>query len=235
MKNFVALLFVALTGQHLFGIDGKPILCIPESDLNPALLTYNDESTHLMPGNGHTPGFSTLFSIAEMRRHFGSEYYSNPAFGVDPALTGLSATVSFLGNDDKRRYGPAMRARDIRDTWKGRGACPDPEVRSLANTGLFLAKCSAMANYGSLWNRDRNTKIEMPDDNTFVVATCNYETISFGPYKGIERRNCARVIVLDGFMVDYRFIEENAGLIQRFDAFLKDKIAQWEQNCSHPI
>ena len=235
MSRLLPLILVALTGMHVFGIGGKPILCVPESDLNPDLMGFNDESTHLEPGNGHTPGFAAFFSLAEMRRRFGTRYSSDPVFGNSPALTGLEVTVTLLSDADAHRLGPAMRARDIDDIWHGTGACPNATTQPLAGSHLYVARCSPNSSYSSLWNRNRNSKEEMPNGNTFVVATCDYDTIAFGPYKGHDLRECTRILIFDGFMIDYRFTEQNAVLIEQFDAFLKDKIAQWRNNCSKAI
>lgn len=173
IKPVIALLVALLTRQHVFGIDGRPVLCVPESDLNPDLLAFNDESTQLKPGNGHTPGFGGFFSLREMGDRFGSAYLSQSA----------------------QRHPITPRS------------------------GIAIAIL----------------KIALPNPNTFVIGTCNYSTISAGPYQGAEIRECTRVFMTDGFMVDYQFAQENAGLIKQFDAFLKDKVAQWQNNCSKAI
>lgn len=235
MKQFISLALAALASLHMFGIGGRPILCVPDADLNPALLPFNDESTHLRPGNGHTPGFAAFFSLSEMRNRLGSAYFSNPTFDDNPAMSGLSATISFVSVDDQRRLGPAMRARDIRDIWMRRGACPDATVQPIPRTDLFLAKCSSASNYSSLWNIAPDLKSDLPNPNTFVIASCNYSTITVGPYKGAERRECTRVFIDGGLMVDYHFVEQNAPLIAQFDDFFKDKIENWKRACSRAI
>lgn len=235
MNKFASLIVAALAALHLFGMDGSPVLCVPEGALNPALMPFNDESTHLQPGGGHTPGFGVFFSLNEMRRRFGMAYHSDPAFGDNPALTGLSATISFVSAEDQLRLGPAMRARYVRDIWTRSGACPAATVQPLPRTLLFVAKCSAESDYGSLWDRAPDPKSEPPDPNVFVVATCNYSTISAGPYKGTEQRECRRLFIDGGQMVDYQFAEQNAPLIARFDAFFKEKIESWKRACSHAI
>src|SRR5665811_1797178 len=64
LMNVMAVL-AALTlvkgDQHTFGVDGKSVLCIPKSDLDPVLLPFADESIDLHVGSGHTPGFAFLF------------------------------------------------------------------------------------------------------------------------------------------------------------------------------
>jgi len=72
----------------------------------------------------------------------------------------------------------------------------------------------------------------MPSAHTFVLATCDYEVIALGPYQGSERRECHRVLIFDGFMIDYQFAEQNAGLMDRLDTFLEKKIGEWKRNCS---
>jgi hypothetical protein len=75
----------------------------------------------------------------------------------------------------------------------------------------------------------------MPKPTEFVVATCQYKTIPIGPYTGKSLKECTRVFVVDQFFVDYRFQEVTAPTIPQIDTFLRDKLAEWERNCSQRI
>src|ERR1700692_182985 len=88
------------TANHVFGINGRPLLCVPGSDLDPLLLPYADESTNLRPGSGHSPGFGFLFSPKVVRLTIQS-YVVIPGFENHPYVNPLSGTIGFLGPDDK--------------------------------------------------------------------------------------------------------------------------------------
>ncbi len=219
---------------HVFGTDGRRILCVPQSDMDPALLRYADESTHLIIGSGHTPGFSFWFPPDLTQSHI-DNYSVIPGFTGYPYVNALSGTVGFLGKDDEARLGSAMRARNIDDEWYARSACPHPFVKPLASASMYEIKCSANADYGAIWDRLPDHRIAMPNPNDFVVATCRYETIQLGPYKGRALKNCARIVKIDHFLIDYRFQEENAPLVSRLDLFIRARLSRWRENCSNSI
>jgi hypothetical protein len=97
---------------------------------------------------------------------------------------------------------------------------------------LYEVKCSAQADYRAIWNLAPNPNVTMPKPGEFVVATCQYKKIPLGPYKGRNLEDCARVFVVDQFMVDYRFQEANAKSIPQIASMLRDKLSQWKSNCS---
>lgn len=227
----VTQLISGATDRHVFGIDGRSILCVPESDMDPLLLRYADESTHLQIGSGHTPGFSFLFR-PELMKSLIPEYAVIPGFEGHPYVNALSGTIGFLGPDDEMRLGSAMRARNIDDEWYARNACRRPVVRSLPRTAMYEVKCDANADYSTIWNRMPEPQLAMPNPNEFVVATCHYESIRLGPYKGRELKNCARIVKFQQFLMDYRFQEENLRAVPKIDSFLRAKLTQWERNCS---
>ena len=173
-------------------------------------------STHLVTGSGHTPGFSFVFR-PEVMRSIIAGYVIVPGFEGHPYVNALSGTVGFLGQDDRGRLGSAMRARAIEDVWYARDKCPKPAARSLVGTVLYEVKCSAQADYGAIWNRTPDPKTTMPNPNEFVIATCKYEYIQIGPYKGRNLKNCQRVFIADRFLIDYRFQEENVAAVSQID------------------
>lgn len=196
-------------------------------------MLYNDESNDLAVGSGHTPGFGFLFPVAQVQ-----SYIATGQLFVNPDLTGirhvndLGGSVGFLSEPDSRRLGSAMRARDLEDEWYARDACPSPEITGFPQGDLFEIKCKAGDNYSSILNRLPDRNKSMPTANSLVVASCLYETISAGKFKGQELRSCRRVVVLDGFILDYQIQKENVPLYQQLDAFLRGKIADWKKNCS---
>lgn len=223
----------ASTPWHKFGSDGHAILCVSSSVMDSNLLRYNDESTDLRVGHGRTPGFGFLFSAEKVKQLF-KDFRIKPEFIGHPYVNQLSGSIDFLGADDQARLGSAMRARDSEDVWYARGRCSSREVTRLSRTDLLEAKCARGDNYASLWNRPPVLGAAMPNPNTFVIATCEYETVQIGPYAGSKRRTCSRVLKTDGFLIDYRFQEENASLIPQFDALLLQKISEWKANCVTP-
>jgi hypothetical protein len=233
MSAIVTLTTLVLFGdqQHIFGINGKPVLCVPESDMDPLVLSYADESTHLVVGSGHTPGFSFVFR-PELMRSIIAGYVIVRGFEDHPYVNALSGTVGFLGQDERERFGSAMRARTIEDEWYARDKCPRPIVRSLVGTSLYEVKCSSQADYGAIWNRTPSPTTTMPNPNEFIIATCKYEDIQFGPYKGRSLKNCQRVFIVDQFLIDYRFQEENIAAVPQIDSMMREKLSLWKRNCS---
>jgi hypothetical protein len=215
---------------HKFGTDGHAILCVSDSDMDPDLLRYNNESTDLQVGRGRTPGFGFLIDAKSMAGLL-KGFRTKPEFKDHPYVNQLSGSIDFLGADDQRRLGSAMRARDLEDAWYSRGRCLGREIRHLGDTGLTEVKCASGDNYSSVWNRPPVSGVSMPSPNSFVVAACEYETLQMGPYAGDELRNCSRILNTDGFLIDYRFQEENADLIPQIDSLLLHKVSEWKKNC----
>lgn len=216
--------------RHIFGVNGKLILCVPESDMDRALLRYADESTDLHVGSGHTPGFAFLFTSELMRSIVGG-YHLLPGFGGHPYVNELSGSIGFLGQDDRRRFGPSMRARDTEDAWYARGKCPQPTVTPI-DAELYEIRCNVGASYGAIWNRRPDPRMVMPNANEFIVATCEYRTLPFGPYEGKTLRTCTRVVVIDGLLVNYRLQQENVRFFPAIDSMIQNKILEWKRNCS---
>lgn len=132
-----------IADQHIFGVNGKPILCVPESDMDTWVLRFAEESTHLNPGSGHTPGFPFWFP-AEMMASTIPGYAIVPGFEPHHYVNALSGSVGFLGKDDKARFNSAMRARSVEDIWYAKDKCPQPAVKSLPDTSLYEVKCNAV-------------------------------------------------------------------------------------------
>lgn len=233
MNMAVAFTALALAGghQHVFGINGNPVLCVPDSDMDPALVRYADESTDLHPGPGRIPSFSFLFSSRFMQSII-SGYSIVPGFREHAYVNTLSGTVGFLGWDDRLRFGPAMRARNLEEEWYARDECPEPTVTPIPDTGLYEVRCRAGANYSAIWNRAPDPKVSMPKPNEFIVATCQYEHISFGPYADHNLSTCARIVIIEGFRVDYRFQQKNVEFVPQIDSLIRSKLFEWERNCS---
>ena len=215
---------------HKFGVNDRAVLCVPESDMDPVLLNQNDESTDLHVGSGRTPGFGFLFGQEKMEADF-QNFHIVPKFEGHPYVNALSGSIGFVGPDDQNRLGPSMRARNIADAWYSKGECSRAVIRPLAGTNLFKVKCSAEDKYASIWDRPPDSRKQMPNPNEFVVATCDYADIQIGPYAGNTLRNCSRIMIVDGFILDYEIQEQNLGLVEQIDLMLKRKIVEWERNC----
>jgi len=223
------------TMHHEFGVNGNAVLCVPSSDMDPDLIPYNDESTDLAVGSGHTPGFGFLFGADQIQRHLDAG-----TFLVRPELSGLrhvntlGGGVGFLSVPDSRRLGSAMRARDLSDEWSASGRCVDVVATPLHQSNLFEVKCAAEDNYSNVLNRAPDRRKSLPEPNSVVVATCLTETISAGKFKGHTLHSCRRVTVLDGFIFDYQIQKDNLPLYPQIDRFLRSKLVEWKKNCSLP-
>lgn len=218
---------------HKFGLNGEAMLCVPSSDLNPALIEYNDESTDLSVGIGHTPGFGFLFNADQVQRHLESGAFkeSSELNGL-PQVNTLGGSVGFLNASDSLRLGSAMRARNLSDEWYANGRCVGVVVTSLKNSNLFEVKCNAEDNYSNVLNRMPDRDLPLSDPNSVVVATCVDEKISAGSFAGHTLHSCRRVTIIDGYILDYQIQMDNLPIYQQIDKFLKSKLTEWNRNCS---
>ena len=238
MPKLLVIMFASVSlmfarGEHIFGVGGKPVLCVKDADMDPLAKSYADESTHLKPGSGHTPGFPFLFGPDTMKSII-PEYVVVPGFEGHPYVNTLSGGIGFLGQDDRGRFGPAARARAVEEEWYARGDCTNLVIKSLMNTDLYEVKCNAKANYSAIWNRLPEPKKSMPNPHEFVVAACQEEHLTIGLYSGRTLKNCTRIAIIDEFYIDYKFQEDNAPIIPQIDLMIIDKIIQWKRNCSTP-
>lgn len=236
--GFVGLLAVNATDRvayREFGVNGKAILCVPSSDLDPDLIPDNDESTDLAVGSGRTPGFAFLFGASQVQSHL-----DTGTFRVRPELDGLrhvntlGGSIGFLSVPDSRRLGPAMRARNLSDEWSASGRCVGVAAAPLHQSDLFEVKCAAADDYSNVLNRAPDRRELLPEPNSVVVATCLSETISAGKVVGHTLHSCRRVTVLDGFILDYQIQKDNLPLYPQIDRFLLSKLVEWKKNCSLP-
>lgn len=221
------------SAYHEFGVNGKAVLCVPSSDMDPVLISYNDESTDLAVGSGHTPGFGFLFDAHEVQRHLRIGMFRvRPELDGLPHANTLGGSVGFLSLPDSRRLGPAGRARDLEDEWSASGRCPNTVVTPFKQSDILEVKCKATDNYSNVLNRAPDRSKPLPEPNSVVVATCLSETISAGKFKGRTLHSCRRVVILDGFIADYQIQKENLPLYRQIDEFLRNKIVEWKGNCS---
>jgi len=222
---------VADDSWHDFGMNGKAVLCVHSSDLDPALIRFNSESTDLAVGSGQTPGFAFLFGEEKLRELTGGLFRVLPEFEGHPYVNKLSGSIGFLSVPDSRRFGPAMRARDLESEWYAKDRCAEELITELPGSGLFEVKCNAKDKYSNVLNVRPDRGKAMPEPNEIVAATCINENISVGQFSGASRQSCRRVKIIDGFLVDYQVQEDNVPLYQQFDGFLEGKIAEWKKNC----
>jgi hypothetical protein len=235
LKKAVTCALLTLAGsQHNFGLDGKALLCVPDSDMDPLLKSYANESIHLQIGSGHTPGFSFLFRL-EIIKPIISRYLVVPGFDDHPYANAFAGTVGFLDPSDQARFGPGMRAREVQDEWYSQGKCPHSSVKVLPATNFYEAKCSINDDFIMIWSGPPDPNKPVPKLNELVVATCQLKYFKVGPYSGKKLSNCSRVVIIDGFLVDYKFQEDNAEVIPQLDAMIRDRIGLWKKNCSSPI
>jgi hypothetical protein len=217
---------------HEFGTNGTAVLCVPTSDMDSTLLPYNDESTDLAVGSGHTPGFGFLFDAAEIQSHLEEGIFRvRPELNGLPHVNTLGGSVGFLSLPDSHRLGPAGRARDLADEWTARGRCAETSVEPFEKSDLFEMKCLASDNYSNLVDRKPDKTVDMPKPNTFVVATCIHEKISAGKFTGLSLEWCRREFVAGGFLFDYQIQKPNLRLYKQIDAFLVSKLSQWQKGC----
>jgi hypothetical protein len=228
----LATLMLVSDSHHIFGTNGLAVLCVPDSDMEHSTAAFADESRNLQVGSGHTPGFRFLFSPQRVRSRIPTWTYVEGPNGLDEQMTALSGTIHFLGSDDQKRLGPAMRARDTEDEWYSTGRCPNSVVTSIENTSLYEVRCKESANYSSIWSRPPNSKIGLPNKEDLLVATCDDKKIGIGRFAGKILSTCKRVTQIEGFLVDYAFQEQNVGVIPEVEAFIRDKILEWKRNCS---
>ena len=214
---------------HEFGENGLAQLCVPDSDLNPYTAAFNNESRNLRPQSGWAPGFGFLFDEARVRRSI-PEFRSSPALDKHIFWNKLVGSIGLVHISDWTRWGPAMRARSVEDLWTASGPCSARTFEQLEG-GLYRAKCSAKDDWASIWSRISNASEPMPPENDFVVAACNYRWINTKAFPGTDVRECSRVILHDGLIIDYHLQETNIMFFDRIDEFLKSKVRQWRQNC----
>ena len=218
--------------QHRFGVNNQAILCPPSSEMDPELIPYNEESTDLVVGPGRTPGFGFLFNTKVLDSHLGIGMFRTlPGFEDHPYVNKLSGSVGFLSVADSKRFGPAMRARDLSDEWTEDGRCGGRVVSRIGRSELFEVKCSAADDYANVLNRRPQKGETIPDPNSVVVATCTFETISVGKFAGQSLRSCTRVVILEKFIVNYRIQEKNLPLYRQIDDFLRGRIVGWKNRC----
>jgi hypothetical protein len=226
---------LVLTGEATdilqFGVDGQAILCVPQAELHQDLLAYMDVSLDLQVGSGHAPGFLFLFKAREMKRKY-PNYYINPAVPYDDGTDAFSGNVGFTAPEDRIRWGSAMRARNISKIWHRQEPCSVPSVEPMGNSVPYRVKCKLGDLSSSLWTRAPKADEKMPDPDGFVIATCRYKPMIYGPFKGYTLKDCMRTLIIDEFIIDYEFQEENAHLHEEFDQFLRQKIQEWRRNCS---
>jgi len=237
MQQRIALLLTIVLFQsahashiHQFGLGGRPVLCVPERDLDSHLLRYNDESLHLVVGHGRTPGFGFLLDPQSITK-LAAKFRENPRFRTHPYANKLAGTVSFVSTEDSRRFGPSMRAQEIEDLWYSNDKCHQPVVDTIAGSELFAIRCSPDDRYSSIWKRIPDRQLPMPNPNEFVVANCRREKFDFGIFAGSEIDMCSRIQITGTLMIDYRIQIENADLIPTIDLVLISKINEWKNNC----
>ena len=73
--------------------------------------------------------------------------------------------------------------------------------------------------------------VDSADRRAEAQLTCRHDVLRNGRYSGTELQTCARVTLIDGFLVSYRVQERNAPLIADLDRFLRARIAEWRDNC----
>jgi hypothetical protein len=97
---------------------------------------------------------------------------------------------------------------------------------------MYEVKCSAAANYASIWNRPPAPYSKEPNPDNFIVATCDYTHVAVGPHRGENLENCSRVFVANIFLVDYRFQEKNTVNVHAMDMMIAKKLLQWQADCA---
>lgn len=174
------------------------------------MIPYNDESTDLAVGSGHTPGFAFLFEAKTVQSNIPSGTF-NVIPKLDPItyVNTLGGSIGFLSKPDSLRLGSAMRARDLSDEWYQTGRCTHETVVPMGQSGLFEVKCSSGDNYSNILNVAPNHDHPMPDPNFMMIASCNYDNIPSGPFEGTTLRSCRRVVIRSGFILDYQMQKEN--------------------------
>lgn len=213
-----------------FGVNGKAILCVPRTELHEELIRFMDVSIDLKVGSGHAPGFLFFFKPRYMEQTF-DNYYINSVSPYANVTDAFRGSVGFTAPEDRIRWGPAMRARNISEIWYRQKPCSEPSVEAVIGSEFYRVKCNSGDRSSSLWARTPGTNEKMPDPDSFVAATCQYDYMQYGPFKDYTLKNCMRTIILDEFVINYDFQEENSRLIKEFDHFIINKIHQWRGLC----
>ncbi len=216
-----------------FGVGGTAVLCPPISDLDPLLIPYNPVSTDLVVGSGRTPGFAFLFDKKIVQGNINPRVFKVfPSLDAIRSVNSLSGVVGFLSVADSLRLGPAMRARDLSDEWYKTDRCAHSISVPMGRSNLVEVKCSAVDNFSNVLNVTPDGARPMPTPNSIVIASCNEDHIPVGPFAGATLHPCRRVVIHQGFMLDYQIQRDNVPLYSDIDSFLFGKIEEWRRNCS---
>jgi len=216
--------------EYRFGTHGAPQLCVPTSDVDPDGIKYANVSLKLEPRDGHYPSVPILFRGSLIKSYIPG-FYVDPEFRDDPGINGISSSINFLDSGGAHKIGPALRAANLRELWYAQPPCQHRLIEKLRGSALYRAHCSNDDIQVLLLTKDPDLKSPLPDRDTLVAATCSDGNIKYGVHAGHTVHPCRRVFVFDHFMIDYRFLQQNAGFLHAMDDFLRRKIRGWKSAC----
>ena len=213
---------------YQFGVGGHAILCVPRDDINEGALESSDVSTHLLTGNGRTPGVPFLMSADAVRQDI-PQFKADSGYAATDISNQLSGEVDFVSDADRRRYGPGMRSPYFPEMWYRKAPCVAP---AFTQSGHFIeGRCTADDDDVLLLKKQPSAGMALPASNDFVVAFCTEPPAGARKFSVSNTRTCQRTVILDGFLVDYGFRIKNANLIAEMDSFLLKKIRTWKTRC----
>jgi hypothetical protein len=222
--------FLALgAGPKEFGVDGRPIICVPPSEIfefNRALTTSD-----LFLGQ-HSVGRALVivrYNYTEIKNDI-SKFHFDHRYGINDSPNTLSAFVYYIPPGERKTFTLAG-SPDAKNILDKSATCKQPVVTPISGSGMYLAKCDRKSFWQILFDKRSGGGHALKGVYDTVLAECTHTSIGFGPHKGTELENCTRRTVIEDFRVDYQFQIENADVIPRLDAFLRSKIDSWERKC----
>jgi hypothetical protein len=239
---WAALLSLFATGTpeslYVFGIEGRPVICVPKTDV-PA---YNRNLTHsslsIVPGKSPVDLMTFQYNYPEVIRAI-PRFNRNSNYRDDDPANTIFGGVSLIGDEYSYIWPTGIGAgRDVEFIWNRDGPCGNPVIVKVPRSSDYLARCTGALNDPEhvlhiLYDRQPGVGRPPADIYSTVLARCTHLRIGFGPHKGVELEDCLREFVVGHFLIDYEFQIENAGVVPQMDAFLRSKIESWKRNCRH--
>ena len=219
---------VAETAYYVFGVGGKPLICIPVSSVPD--FAPPEPSLNIQPGDVPFELAILHYNAAQIKSAIPT-YYSLPAYAQDSSPNVLSADVSVVDHKYTKMLLGEAAGTDAVDIWNRTGRCKSPVITTVPGTSNSLAKCDSNSFWHILFDQKPSAITTSNNVYRHVLAECTHTSIGFGPHNGQELENCTRRIFIDYFRVDYDFQIENTKVIQKMDAFLKAKEESWKRNC----
>jgi hypothetical protein len=195
----------ACAPTYEFGYGGKPVLCVPKTEVPAFLRNLTHSSRSLVPGDAPTQLIIVHYDSRQVGKEI-ANFRVNPNYSYDEPPNVLSANIYLI--NDKYRSNSLGRAAgsDAENIWNRTQDCGQPTISRVSGAPTYFQGTCWMDDFWSiLFNEYPGGARSADAIYNAVLAECVPTKVPAASRRNADLETCTRRFIFENYRIDYNF------------------------------